>query len=200
MHPFANPKRFWISGAESAAVEFLKREHSDVLHFHLHAALDGAAGSRRFAAGALVTHPWINTHRPQSKILRAVPVQRGSIALLRRNLGSAFADSLAAAGVIVLCVAIVRARGFARSFRLPHHHADERTRARARFGIGELRDCDRCGGCPRTAKGLRNPIEAIAALRTPTSVRKCPYFAGDVIDRFPRGSQTTCCGLGVAGQ
>ena len=158
----------------SAAIRLrgiLKRERYDIVHFHTSRAHSMAPLVRGFA-------PALLCHAPHGlsaqSYFRALPVQsrgrwHGS------DLGGV-ADSLAAAGVDRACVSVVPSGVDCARFRPPS--ADERARARSRFGISEQRIVIAAVGALEPRKGHRNLIEAIAALAQSDVVLKC-FIAGD---------------------
>ena len=158
----------------SAAVRLrgiLKRERYDIVHFHTSRAHSMAPLVRGFAPALFVTRRM--DYRP-NRIFAPYLFKRAVDCVVAISGG--VADSLAAAGVDRSCVAIVPSGVDCGRFRPPS--ADERARARARFGIIDGEIAIAAVGALEPRKGHRYLIEAIAALGKSDITLKC-FIAGD---------------------
>jgi len=144
----------------SAAIRLrgiLKRERYDVVHFHTSRAHSMAPIVRGFASALFVTRRM--DYRP-NRIFAPYLFQRAVDCVVAISDG--VADSLAAAGVERSRITVVPSGVDCERFRPPS--ADERARARAKFGVGDGEIAIAAVGALEPRKGHRYLIEAVAAL------------------------------------
>ncbi len=149
----------------------LKRERYDIVHFHTSRAHSMAALTHGFAPALFVTRRM--DYRP-NRVFAPYLFNRAVDCVVAISAG--VADSLAAAGVDRSCVTVVPSGVDCERFRPPS--ADERARARARFGLSDGEAAIVAVGALEPRKGHRYLIEAIAALAHSGIALKC-LIAGD---------------------
>jgi L-malate glycosyltransferase len=158
----------------SAAIRLrgiLKRGGYDVVHFHTSRAHSMAPLAHGFAPALFVTRRM--DYRP-NRIFAPYLFNRAVDCVVAISAG--VADSLAAAGVDRSCLTVVPSGVDCDRFRPPS--ADERARARARFGLSDLEIAIVAVGALEARKGHRYLIDAIAALADSGVAPKC-LIAGD---------------------
>jgi L-malate glycosyltransferase len=158
----------------SAAIRLrgiLKRERYDVVHFHTSRAHSMAPLVRGFAPALFVTRRM--DYRP-NRIFAPYLFERAVDCVVAISGG--VADSLAAAGVDRARVTVVPSGVECERFRPPS--ADERARARAKFGVGDGEIAIAAVGALESRKGHRYLIEAVATLAKSGMALKC-FIAGD---------------------
>ncbi len=167
----------------------LKRERYDIVHFHTSRAHSMAALTHGFAPALFVTRRM--DYRP-NRVFAPYLFNRAVDCVVAISAG--VADSLAAAGVDRSCVTVVPSGVDCERFRPPS--ADERARARARFGLSDGEAAIVAVGALEPRKGHRYLIEAITALAHSGIALKC-LIAGDGSIRGDLEREITA--LGCAG-